>query len=551
MTARRSLTKALFLAASTLWLIGQVPPVLAQAATEQAIQAHVEQIGAGKALRVQGAPIAAVKFIPDFYRSRNFEPAWTDEANVEALLAAVKASPEQGLSPVDFHADTLEQMRAGLAGRSDDQAALADFDVLMTDSLVRLGSQIFDGKLDPAALNSSWNFSARVLDKDPVALVNEAVESRTVGQLLRDLEHKHPFYTQLKAGLAKYREIETKGGWPELPDGPALKPGMEDSRVALLRDRLVITGDLDVAAGASPLVFDEPLEEAVKLFQRRHGLEPDGAVGPATRDAMNLPPQAKIDKIRVNLERARWILPGLEGEFIIVNVAGFRTFVMNEGDIKWTTRSIVGTPFRKTPVFRENMTHIVFNPTWTVPSGILRRSILPKAQKDPSFLTENNFKVVARDGKTVDPASLDWSKLSAKGFPYRIVQGPGEKNALGRVKFMFPNKYAVYLHDTPSKPLFEKAERAFSSGCIRIDKPFDLAELLLRDDPNWTRERIDQVLASGKTTTVNLAKPLPVLLQYWTVATVRWDGRMAFRKDIYKRDAAILKALDEPYVIRE
>ena len=549
MIARRCLTKALFLAASALCLIGQAPPALAQAAAEQAILAHVEQIGAGKPLRVQGAPIAAVDFIPDFYRLRRFEPAWTDQDNVEALLAAIKSSPEQGLNPADFHAEALDEMRARLASGSDDPAALADFDVLMTDSLVRLGSQIVDGKLDPAALDSSWNFGERVLDTEPVVLANEAIESRGVGQLLRDLEPKHPFYGELKAGLAKYREFEAKGGWPELPDGPSLKPGMEDGRVALLRDRLVITGDLNVAAGA-PTVFDGPLEEAVKQFQRRHGLEPDGAVGPATRAAMNLPPQAKIDKIRVNLERARWVLPGLKGDFIIVNVAGFRTFVMNDDDIKWTTRSIVGAPFRKTPVFRENMTHIVFNPTWTVPSGILRRNILPKAKKDPNFLTANNFKVIARDGKAVDPASLDWEKLSAKGFPYRIVQGPGDKNALGRVKFMFPNKYAVYLHDTPSKPLFEKAERAFSSGCIRIDKPFDLAELLLRDDPNWTRERIDQVLASGKTTTVNLSKPLPVLLQYWTVETVRWEGKVAFRKDIYDRDAAILKGLNAAYVFR-
>ena len=549
MIARRCLTKALFLAASALCLIGQAPPALAQAAAEQAIQAHVEQIGAGKPLRVQGAPIAAVDFIPDFYRLRRFEPAWTDQDNVEALLAAIKSSPEQGLNPADFHAEALDEMRARLASGSDDPAALADFDVLMTDSLVRLGSQIVDGKLDPAALDSSWNFGERVLDTEPVVLANEAIESRGVGQLLRDLEPKHPFYGELKAGLAKYREFEAKGGWPELPDGPSLKPGMEDGRVALLRDRLVITGDLNVAAGA-PTVFDGPLEEAVKQFQRRHGLEPDGAVGPATRAAMNLPPQAKIDKIRVNLERARWVLPGLKGDFIIVNVAGFRTFVMNDDDIKWTTRSIVGAPFRKTPVFRENMTHIVFNPTWTVPSGILRRNILPKAKKDPNFLTANNFKVIARDGKAVDPASLDWEKLSAKGFPYRIVQGPGDKNALGRVKFMFPNKYAVYLHDTPSKPLFAKAERAFSSGCIRVDRPFDLAELLLSDDPGWTRERIDQVLASGKTTTVNLSKPLPVLLQYWTVETVRWEGKVAFRKDIYDRDAAILKGLNAAYVFR-
>ncbi len=533
-------------------LIGQASNrALADTAVEQEIKARVEQIRAGKPLRVQDAPIAAVQFIPKFYELRNFKPAWTDKANVEALLVSIQASPEQGLDPADFHAAALEEMRSGLSERKGDAGALADFDILMTDSLVRLGGQLVDGKLNPEALDANWNFGQRVLEQEPEPLVNEAIESGGVAALMQDLEPQHPAYAEFKAILATYREIAAKGGWQELPDGPALKLGVEDGRVAILRDRLVISGDLKEAAGAGAQVFDEPLEQAVKRFQERHGLEADGAVGPGTRAALNVPVEAKIDQIRVNLERARWVLPGLKGRFIIVNIAGFRTYVSEDDKDIWTTRSIVGTPFRKTPVFKENMDHLVFNPTWTVPNGILGRSILPKAKEDPSFLTEKNFTLVDSDGKQVDPKSVKWAKYSAKDFPYKVVQAPGPNNALGQVKFMFPNKYAVYLHDTPEKPLFERSERAFSSGCIRIDNPLDLAELLLRDQNGWDRKRIDEVIASGEIVTVNLDNPMPVLLLYWTIDTRPDDGAILFMKDIYERDAKILEGLDADYVIRE
>ncbi len=542
----------ILLSGLALLLFGQVSGrALADTAVEQEIKVRVDQIRAGKPLRVGDAPIAAVKFIPKFYELRNFKPAWTDKANVEALLVAVRASPEQGLDPADFHAAALEEMRSGLSERQGDAGALADFDILMTDSLVRLGSQIVDGKVDPEALDAAWNFGQRVLEQEPEPLVNDAIESGSIAALMQDLEPQHPEYLDMRATLAKYREIAAKGGWPQLPDGPALKRGVEDGRVAVLRDRLVITGDLKEAANAGAQVFDEPLEQAVKGFQERHGLEADGAVGPGTRAAMNVPVEAKIDQIRVNLERGRWVLPGLEDRFIIVNIAGFRTYVVEDDEEIWTTRSIVGTPFRKTPVFREDMNHLVFNPTWTVPRGILERSILPKAQEDPSFLAEKNFTVVDGNGKQVDLKSVKWSKYTAKDFPYQVVQAPGPNNALGQVKFMFPNKYAVYLHDTPEKPLFERSERAFSSGCIRIDNPLDLAELLLRDTPGWDRKRIDEVVASGKIETVNLDNPMPVLLLYWTVETRPEDGATIFMKDIYERDAKILQGLDAEYVIRE
>jgi L,D-transpeptidase YcbB len=346
--------------------------------------------------------------------------------------------------------------------------------------------------------------------------------------------------------LRQYRQIEADGGWPQIPEGPKLEVGMESDRVVALRRRLLVTDDLAEGTAADSTAFDGALAEEVKGFQERHGLDADGVIGGKTLAALNVPVEARIGQIRVNLERARWVLHNLEPDYIIVNIAGFRVYVMENGEQVWTSRAVVGKPFRKTPVFKATMDHLVFNPTWTVPPTILRNDVLPKVRKDPSYLSQNNFSVIDGSGKRVDPSSVNWS---AKNPPYRIVQGPGSKNALGEVKFMFPNKHAVYLHDTPSKSLFDKSERTFSSGCIRVQKPFELAELLLRGDSSWTAERMEKVRASGKTETVKLATPLPVLLLYWTVQPEA-DGTVRFMNDVYERDARILKELDEAFSTR-
>jgi murein L,D-transpeptidase YcbB/YkuD len=283
----------------------------------------------------------------------------------------------------------------------------------------------------------------------------------------------------------------------------------------------------------------------VKSFQKGHGLQVDGVVGSATLAAMNVPVEQRIDQLRANLERARWFLRGLDGEVIVVNIAGFRASLIRQGRQAWETRAVVGKPYRETPEFRADMTYLVLNPTWTVPPTIFREDMLPKARRDPAFVATKGMRVVARGGGTVNPEAIDWHRVSGRNPPYQLVQPPGPENPLGVVKFMLPNKYQIYLHDTPQKELFRRTERTFSSGCIRIEDPLGLAEIVLARNGNWSRERIEGAVAAGRTRTVFLPTPLPVLLLYRTVEFAD-DGSVRFLADVYGRDARVLKALAEP-----
>ncbi|NOR40510.1 MAG: L,D-transpeptidase family protein, partial [Gammaproteobacteria bacterium] len=357
-----------------------------------------------------------------------------------------------------------------------------------------------------------------------------------------------PVYDELRNALAKYVALRDAGGWPTRPAGPTLKPAMQDERVPLVRQRLLVAGDLTVAAAANePLVYDAALQDAVEHFQLRHGLDTDGFIGKGTLAAMNVPVTARIDQIRVNLDRARWVSQDIPRTFVIVDIAGFNARLFRDGKVVWDEPAQVGKPYRSTPVFREDMTYLELNPTWTIPPTILAKDILPRVKKDPSYLQQKNMQVLTRDGKIVDPDSIDWSSISARGFPYIIRQTPGPHNALGRVKFMFPNPHFVYLHDTPSKALFNRSSRAFSSGCIRVRNPYRLAELLLQDEDNWSLEKVEAAIDTLKQQRVNLPESVPVLLLYWTV-NVGAGGSVYFREDIYQRDAKVLTGLDGEFV---
>ena len=323
-------------------------------------------------------------------------------------------------------------------------------------------------------------------------------------------------------------------------EGPALELDAVDSRVPVLRRRLTMGGDLADGPEGSAERYDERLEAAVITFQARHGLEADGIVGPRTLEELNVPVEHRVDQLRASLERARWVFRDLVDDLLVVDIAGFKLHLVRDGVEIWSTPVQVGLPYHSTPIFKSQMTYLVLNPTWTVPPGILRRETLPKVREDQGYLVKENMSVIDASGRRIDPATLDWDAR----FPYSIRQEPGPNNALGRVKFMFPNPYMVYLHDTPSKSLFGKASRAFSHGCIRVQDPLRLAELLLEGSPEWDRAAIERTLATSKTTTVLLPEALTVMLLYWT-AEVREDGTVAFKKDIYNRDPAVIRGLDD------
>jgi murein L,D-transpeptidase YcbB/YkuD len=425
---------------------------------------------------------------------------------------------------------------------------VADFDLLLTDSLIRLGYHLSFGKVDPEALDSNWNMVRYIEDLDELLSLARAIDSGDVTQLIGQLRPQSAQYDQLRGALQRYRTYALLGGWQPIPPGPTLKAGSTGQRVLALRARLVATGDLSTQDMFLP-TFDDAVAAGVKRFQRRHGLLDDGRVGRKTLRELNVPVDARIDQIRANLERARWVLHDLPDTYILVDIAGFSARFFRDNQLVWQSRAQVGRPARESPVFRSRITYLDINPTWTVPPTILDEDVLPELRRNPDYLADHNMVVLTFDGNPVESAEIDWSAYTGHSLPYLIRQQPGPSNALGRIKFMFPNRHSVYLHDTPNKSLFEKPERAFSSGCVRIEKPYDLAALLLANNTGWDRDRLLQTVDTRQTRAVNLAEPVTIIMLYWTVA-VDENGTVNFSRDIYGRDRPIISGLNDSFRFR-
>jgi L,D-transpeptidase YcbB len=509
------------------------------------IRADVEQLRATGDLDLGGVTIASRIILPRLYEARAFAPTWRSQAQIDSLLETIDEGYKEGLDPRDYHVDQVRAARAAFANVDALTAAeRAALDVMLTDSVIRLGYHLRFGKIDPVALNPNWNLKQDLMGRDPAVTIQNAIEAPSMREFADTAIPRVFLYRRFKEALAKYREIASSGGWPIVAPGPTLKPGMTDARVPKLAERLAITGDLDahIASGATTS-YSDLVVEGVKHFQDRHGLAVDGALGPGTLAALNVPVEMRIEQIRVNLERARWVFYDPESEFLVVNIAGFKVYLVRRGEIVWRSRVQVGKPYRRTPIFASTLSYVVLNPTWTVPPTILRQDYLPQLRRNPEYLAERNIDVLDRAGKPVEQSSIDWS--SARSLQYQLVQRPGPTNALGRVKFMFPNEYFVYLHDTPSRDLFDKESRAFSSGCIRVENPLELADIVIGD--KWPRERIDAAIAEGRTQTVILDKPIAVKLLYWTTE-VDGTGRVSFFPDVYSRDDALITALAQPFM---
>jgi murein L,D-transpeptidase YcbB/YkuD len=499
---------------------------------------------------VRGRRIVLTDIVARYYESQQFQPKWRDPARLDLLIAALADLDDDGLDPADYHIEALQSFRTDLRAAATLQPAeQADLEFLATDAMMLSLYHLYLGKVDPVQLSSQWNFSTRPVSVERgFERLSAALDSGQIRETFERARPQHVWYQRGREALRTYRAIAAAGGWSPISDGPTMKLGLDDPRVPALRYRLTVTGDLagDLQPPAPPLnlAFDAELEAAVKRFQERHGLTADGAVGPGTRAALNVPVSARIDQIRINLERARWVMHELHGEFVLVNVAGFDVSYFRDDEPIWTSKVIVGRPYRETPIFKSLITYVVLNPTWTIPPGILVKDKLPVIKRDPGYLKRNNIRVIDSAGREVNPHAVDWSRYSGSRLPpYQLRQDPGDDNALGLVKIMFPNPYLVYLHDTPSKSLFDKDERVFSSGCIRVEKAFELAELVLNDPVRWNRAALDAAIATKKTQTVNLARPVPVLILYWT-AQPRPDGQVIFRNDVYGRDPATLAALN-------
>jgi len=520
-------------------------------AVQEALRNRIEAAGTPPALKVRGRPIYAVQALPTFYERRTYRPAWSDDGGPRptalALLRAVREADLEGLRPADYHLAAIEELLRDGAGRRGGRrwtvTALVELDLLLTDAFLIYASHLLSGRVNPETIDAQWIASRR--ERDIAAVLAEAIESGRIAESLRGLLPEHPGYHRLRDALARYRAIAAAGGWPTVPEEAKLATGERGPRVTALRQRLAVT-DSSIAAKGDE--FDADLEEAVRRFQRRHGLDVDGAVGPATLAALNVSVEERIRQIELNLERWRWLPQELGERYLIVNIANFELDVVEAGRTVLTMRVVAGRPYRRTPVFSDQMTYLVFNPYWHVPRNLAVQDILPQIQSDTTYLGRQGMRVFrpSESGglEEINPKTIDWAQVTAENFDLQLRQDPGPTNALGRVKFMFPNRFNVYLHDTPTRSLFERSARDFSSGCIRIEKPIELVEYVMAGDSTWTRDRIMAAIATGSEETVRLPQPQPVHLLYWT-AWAEDDGSIQFRRDVYNRDASLYAELQE------
>lgn len=516
------------------------------AAVEEAIRVRLETLRANRRLNVGGERIYSPALLSDFYGRRAYRPAWSRDGRptplADEMASQIGQAAAQGLVPGHYHSQPIAARLAEFSRGRTTAGTLADVDLLLTDAFLALGSHYLNGRIKAETIDPEWQAGRRA--GDPVQALETALSAGAVAPALKSLLPPQAEYAGLLAALDRYQGIAAAGGWAPIRPGPRLQAGDRGPRVAALRAHLAITGDL---ADPSGDLFDAGLAAAVRRYQFRHGLKPDGIVGAATLNALNLPVESRIRQIEVNLERWRWLPADLGSRYLLVNIADFRLYIMEKGRPLLDMRVVVGRPYRRTPVFSSRVHYLVLNPFWEVPQKIVVEDILPQVRKDPATLARLQMKIWQgwAQAREIDPATIDWNSFPADRFPYRIRQEPGPANALGRIKFMFPNPYDIYLHDTPARELFQQDSRSLSSGCIRVEKPFDLAEYLLRGTPLGSRSAILAALETEKGTNVSLPEPVPVHILYWT-SWVDPEGILHFRSDVYGRDSLLRAALDTP-----
>jgi murein L,D-transpeptidase YcbB/YkuD len=518
-----------------------------------------------------------------FYDLRGSLPAWTEAGGprpqARELVAALAAAVEEGLAPQAYGAAELA-LGLGRLGQpsaeelpAEERAGLrADLEIELTRAALLYATHLLRGRVDPASVDPTWYATPRRADL--AALLAEAVEENRVGAALAALAPPHADYLRLRRALASYRGLAASG-WPEIPAGPALREGDRApwSRLRPLELRLAAEGylaaieprlrsapsDPAAATAAEDLVYDAPLRAAVAEFQRRHGLrdagqpgELDGKLDAPTVEALNVPAAERVRQIELNLERWRWLPGDLGDRHLRVNLPAFGLIAYAGGRQELAMAVVVGRQGWGTPLFHGELDQIVLNPDWNVPETIAAREILPEAQRDPGYLEREGYEVLSGWGAgavPVDPRAIDWRHVEPESLGYRFRQPPGPRNPLGRIKFVFPNRHSIYLHDTPAREIFRRSARAVSHGCIRVEKAGALALWALGgahdQDGGWDGRRLDAAISTGETRWVRLPRPLPVFLLYWTAFPAEEPdaGPLHFRADLYGVDKALAEAL--------
>lgn len=498
-------------------------------------------------MTVDNRELRALEYLMPFYARRDYRPAWlsADGAPLpvaEDLLKALGEADREGLQAADYHRTQLRKVLAAIqkGDGASNADRLADFDLSFTDSFLTYASHLLSGRLSPRKVDPDWAIKPR--SRDLAEVLRESLAGDAVAESLRALAPRGKGYVQLREVLHQYRKVEREGGWPTV--GATLAPGAQGPKVQALRARLRASGDLTEGDGESGrnAVYDKTVADAVSRFQKRHGLPETGTVNAATLAALNVPVSERIRQVELNMERWRWLPDDFGARYILVNIPSFKMNVIENGKPVFESKVVVGREERQTPSFSANMAYLVMSPKWYVPRSIAVKDKLPQLKRNPYALARQNIRIFNSAGQPIDPGAINWSAVGAGNFNYQLRQDSGPRNALGGIKFMFPNPYNVYLHDTPSRELFSRNQRTYSSGCIRISNPVELAEYLLKHDPRWTRDAIKAASTSGKQRVVSLPQQVPVYLLYWT-AWVDENGLAHFRDDIYKRDKPLVRAL--------
>jgi len=475
-----------------------------------------------------------------FYAERGYAPAWEREDRLAQLVAALGSLEKDGLDPESYR---LSDLRRSVAERAASPADIACVDLLATDAFLNAMQDLALGRLDPAVVEPIWPSA------DPAALKAQRLRVIMLAAgMLDDIDGAFsqarpstPQYQGLRQAYVELMRLPPAAEGPIVPAGPLLREGDRDARVPLLRERLREYAPAASVHAADSEIYDAGLVAAVLAFQRARGLAADGIVGPETLAALNRPVPSRLEQLRVNLERARWLAREPMPFGVVVDIAGAQIRYVRDGETVWSARTQVGRASRPTPRLRSEVTHLTFNPSWTVPPTILRQDVLPRVREDIGYLKENRMHVLDYRGGRLDPEDVDWHNPSG----ILVRQEPGPHNALGQVAIRFANPFHVYLHDTPSQGIFERARRQVSSGCVRVERPMELVDLLIEDGSDAGPERAAELVAKKKTENFYLTRPVPILIGYWT-ADVAADGSVVFRPDIYGRDDRIAEALSRP-----
>jgi len=488
------------------------------------------------------------------------EPAfhWVDETGqpsqaAREAVAWLADAASEGLDPDDYAAAEIGRAAGSLEGEGvPDLAAVARFDASLSLHLLRYWRDLHLGRVDPRAVGFRMN--APLDEHDFAAMLREALAANRLGGATEELRPPLALYRGLVAALAAYRPLGVADARPLTLAVPkvSVKPGAPFEAVGPLFDRLRLLGDLPAEAPApvDTATYDGAVVEGVKAFQRRHGLEPDGVLGRSTVAALNVPLDQRVRQLELALERLRWLPHLREDGFLAVNIPMFRLWgwgeVPPDGTPAFDMAVIVGKALNtETPVFVEEMRHLIFRPYWNVPRSILRGEVLPAMTRDPQYLARNDMEIVAGESDAARPVAADEEGVAGlREGRYRVRQRPGPKNSLGLVKFVFPNDEAVYMHGTPAVSLFGRPRRDFSHGCIRVEDPVELAEWMLRDQPEWTRERVLAAMNGDRPLQVKLTRPVQVVLFYLTAVVMPGTGAVHFADDIYGHDRRLERALE-------